>query len=76
MCSLLNTVNMCMLVAVCLTALFGFFPCAEFTVINGKDFDPDFHLCLGDLTIYNTYIELLLKSSKNPFRQGIVWLSI
>ena len=77
MCSLSNsgylTVYMdSMLVAVCLTAFFGFLRCAEFTVMNGTDFDPDFHLCLGDLTIHDTYIELLLKSSKtDPFRQGI-----
>ena len=78
MCSVLNmgylTVYMdCLLLAVCVTAFFGFLRCAEFTVTNDKDFDPAYNLCLGDLTFHENHAELLLKSSKtDPFRQGIV----
>ena len=77
MCAILNSgyisVYMdCLLIAVCLTAFFGFLRCAEFTVINGKDFDPTCNLCLGDLTFHAAHVELLLKSSKtDPFRHGI-----
>ena len=76
MCSILYTGYLtvymdCLLIAVCVTAFFGFLRCAEFTINNGKDFDPAFNLCLGDLTFHETHVELLLKSSKtDPFRQG------
>ena len=61
-----------LLIAVCVTAFFGFLRCAEFTVNNVKDFDPAFSLCLGDLTFHVTHVELLLKSSKtDPFRHGV-----
>ena len=54
------------------SAFFGFLRCAEFTVINGKDFDPTCNLCLGDLTFHAAHVERLLKSSKtDPFRHGI-----
>ncbi|MEW8548786.1 MAG: hypothetical protein AB2693_35245 [Candidatus Thiodiazotropha sp.] len=62
-----------LLVAVCVTAFFGFLRCAEFTVTSDKEFDPQFNLCLGDLTFLDTHAELLLKASKtDPFRQGII----
>lgn len=62
-----------LLAAVCVTAFFGFLRCAEFTVASDKEFDPEIHLCLGDLTFLDTHVELLLKSSKtDPFRQGII----
>ena len=55
MCSVLNmgylTVYMdCLLLAVCVTAFFGFLRCAEFSATNDKDYDPAYNLCLGDLT--------------------------
>ena len=60
----------CLLQAVCVMAFFGFLRCGEFTV-NQQEFDPAIHLCLGDLTFNDTYVEVLLKMSKtDPFKQG------
>ena len=62
-----------LLVAVCVTAFFGFLRCAEFTVASNKEFDPKINLCLGDLDFLDAHAELLLKSSQtNPFRQGFI----
>ena len=62
-----------LLVAVCVTAFFGFLRCAEFTVASDKELDPEIKLCLGDLNFLDAHAKLLLKSSKtDPFRQGII----
>ena len=54
-------------------AFFGFLRCGEFTC--RKEFNPDLHLTMGDVTIADnaTRIRLHLKTSKtDPFRRGVV----
>ena len=75
-CDILDTGYMspyidCLLHAACVTAFFGFLRCGELT-INQHEFDPNIHLCLGDLTFMDNHVQLHLKASKtDPFRQGI-----
>lgn len=70
-CGYLSPYTDCLLETACVTAFFGFLRCGEFT-INQRKFDPSVDVCLGDVTFYETYVDLKLKSSKtDPFRQGI-----
>lgn len=59
-----------MLKAVFVTAFFGFLRCAEFTC--GDIFDPDYNLCVSDISLNEEPALLKLKQSKtDPFRQGV-----
>ena len=56
--------------AAVLLAYFGFLRCGEFTV--SKTFSHDMHLTLGDISIYEGHLSVLLKQSKtDPFRKGV-----
>ena len=56
--------------AAVLLAYFGFIRCGEFTV--PKTFSHDMHLTLGDISIYEGHLSVLLKQSKtDPFRKGV-----
>ena len=54
-----------------LYTFFGFLRCAEFTC--GDGFDPDYNLCVADLSLQEDPALLTLKYSKtDPFRRGVV----
>lgn len=54
----------------CVVAFFGFLRCGEFTIKN--TFDSSVHLCVNDLSIFQDYAVLTLKTSKtDPFRKGV-----
>ena len=64
-----------MLWAACCLGFFGFLRTAEFTVPNGKDFDPSVHLTAGDITVDShiepSLLQVRIKASKtDQFKQG------
>ena len=63
-----------MLIAVFLTAFFGFLRCGEFTTPT-ELFDPSIHLTLAHVSVTHVptmYMEVFLSSSKtDPFRRGV-----
>ena len=67
--------NYIMLWAVCCTAFFGLLRVSEFTVPSPRQYDPDIHLSLADITLDNRQapeiVRLHIKQSKmDPFRNG------
>ena len=64
-----------MLWAVCCTAFFGLLRVSKFTVPSLRQYDPDIHLSLADITLDNRQapeiVRLHIKQSKtDPFRNG------
>ena len=61
-----------LLKAVFVTSFFGFLRCGEIT-ISQPEFNPSKHICLNDVTFYETHAQLLLRYSKtDPYQKGIV----
>ena len=61
-----------LMLAVCLTAFFGFLRCGEFTT-KSVTFDSKCNLCLQDVVIQKNIILVTIKVSKcDPFRKGCV----
>ena len=61
-----------MMECACITAFFGFLRCGEFTVVSNNRFEPNRHLCFGDVEFHSDMCILHLKESKTDlFRKGI-----
>ena len=60
-----------LLKAVFVTSFFGFLRCAEIT-ISQSEFDPSKHICLDDVTFYETHVRYL---KTDPYQKGIAILS-
>ena len=59
-----------------LYCFFGFLRCSEFTVPSKKDYDPESHLSLADISVDSriapSMIRIHIKQSKtDPFQQGV-----
>ena len=62
--------------AACCTAFLGFLGCSKFTVPSQKEYDPDSHLSLADISfdsrIESSMVRIHIKQSKtDPFQQGV-----